>query len=427
MGSTPITIDVLLRSDAGNHDNIEVAVKDLTVQMLTVVSPGKEIPFSHVKELRTGVHSIVISDTLEKEIPISEVGAVTVNVARVNVDSPFSEGTDSGNLFEEGETETSACEITPLPHANFLGLWESLHFDSNLVSQSSPGTPPDPNWCGPTKSRLMSYCRTALLFSDCGINQKLVTWNRVLLFHGPPGTGKTSLCQALAQKMSVMLVNRYPSSRLVEINTHSLFSKWFSESGKMVMKLFSRVREMAEDSTSLVFVLIDEVESLAAARQASLSSSEPSDSIRVVNALLTQLDSLKNFPNIVTLCTSNITEAIDLAFVDRADFKLYIGNPSGKARKSILVTALNEMLNKSLLTGFPLSGGEPQLQHISNLLEDTSGRFLRKLPFLAFARFGVIGTPIDTFLKHMEETANAESEQRQLLQNPNKKRPKIEE
>lgn len=107
------------------------------------------------------------------------------------------------------------------------------------------------------------------------------------------------------------------------------------------MKLFRQIQELVDDEESLVCVLIgtmlgmfiavirtgrltplaDEVESLTAARKAALSGSEPSDAIRVVNALLTQLDSLKNFSNVLILTTSNITEAIDVAFVDRADIK----------------------------------------------------------------------------------------------------------
>ena len=53
----------------------------------------------------------------------------------------------------------------------------------------------------------------------------------------------------------------------MEVNAHSLFSKWFSESGKLVSKLFAKITELVEDENCLVFVLIDEVESLTAARK----------------------------------------------------------------------------------------------------------------------------------------------------------------
>ena len=81
---------------------------------------------------------------------------------------------------------------------------------------------------------------------------------------------------------------RYDSAQLIEINAHSLFSKWFSESGKLVSKLFAKVHrlsmflkrvqlscpscggamtthrcmqigDMLEGGDQLVFVLIDEV------------------------------------------------------------------------------------------------------------------------------------------------------------------------
>ena len=46
----------------------------------------------------------------------------------------------------------------------------------------------------------------------------------------------------------------------------SLFSKYFSESGKLVQKMFAEIRELIDDPNAFVCVLIDEVESLAAAR-----------------------------------------------------------------------------------------------------------------------------------------------------------------
>jgi SpoVK/Ycf46/Vps4 family AAA+-type ATPase len=69
------------------------------------------------------------------------------------------------------------------------------------------------------------------------------------------------------------------------------------------------------------------VESLSAARKAAMHGSEPSDAIRVVNALLTQLDALHNYSNVLVLATSNLTAAIDDAFMDRADLKLHVGLP----------------------------------------------------------------------------------------------------
>ena len=52
---------------------------------------------------------------------------------------------------------------------------------------------------------------------------------------------------------------RHPSARLLEINSHSLFSRWFSESGKLVQRLFSTVNEMVEDEETFVIVLIGKI------------------------------------------------------------------------------------------------------------------------------------------------------------------------
>lgn len=37
------------------------------------------------------------------------------------------------------------------------------------------------------------------------------------------------MCKALAQRLSIRLLNRFKRSIFIEVNSHSLFSKWFSE------------------------------------------------------------------------------------------------------------------------------------------------------------------------------------------------------
>jgi SpoVK/Ycf46/Vps4 family AAA+-type ATPase len=78
-----------------------------------------------------------------------------------------------------------------------------------------------------------------------------------------------------------LLPTSYAHSKLIEINSHSLFSRWFSESGKLVQKLFAAVTEMVDDESTFVIVLIDEVESLTAARAGAMAGTEPSDALRV--------------------------------------------------------------------------------------------------------------------------------------------------
>lgn len=68
-----------------------------------------------------------------------------------------------------------------------------------------------------------------MLFSDRKVNANIISWNRVVLLHDPPVTGKMSLCKALAKKLAISINHRYTHGELIEINSHSLFSKCFSE------------------------------------------------------------------------------------------------------------------------------------------------------------------------------------------------------
>lgn len=244
----------------------------------------------------------------------------------------------------------------------------------------------------------------------------------MLLLYGPPGTGKTTLCRALAHKLSIRSVDIFPSGGyLLEIKSHSLFSKWFSESGKLISRLFGRIKEMVEDEPDALFcVLIDEVESLASSRISSGGGVEPSDAVRAVNSLLTSLDSIRQFRNVLILSTSNITECVDGAFVDRVDWMVKIDLPCLEARYEILRSCVEELarvgvvrvnddhehdddngdekageqMNGTHLLGYEQASmdagnddnqASKMLLECAKLAEGLSGRSLRKLPFQSHA------------------------------------------
>lgn len=312
----------------------------------------------------------------------------------------FFEFTNQGpetEAIESHDAEQVAASIhwmLPSKDDGFFGLWESLVFDEHL------------------KENLLDFAETILLFSKMKVDQNIVSCNRLVLLHGEPGTGKTSLAKALAQKLSIHMSASYQFTHLFEINSHSLFSKWFSESGKLVMKMFQQIQEVVEMESSLVCVLIDEIESIAYAR-GNISNNEPSDSVRVVNAVLTQLDRIKKFPNVLIITTSNLTSSIDLAFLDRADIVTFIEKPSINAVHKILASAITELASKGVIVADGPEDGRDEfnidtISSFERLLDlqrfqqfsvggifaqvckeaiGFSGRTLRKLPFLAHALF----------------------------------------
>lgn len=55
------------------------------------------------------------------------------------------------------------------------------------------------------------------------------------------------------------------------------------------------------------------------------------------------------YPNVLIMATSNVTEAIDLAFVDRADIKQYIGPPPESGIYKILKSCILELCRVCLI------------------------------------------------------------------------------
>ncbi|KAI9600709.1 hypothetical protein H4Q26_000500 [Puccinia striiformis f. sp. tritici PST-130] len=352
------------------------------------------------------------------ELPIE--GADKISKLCANPSSENGQDDDQDDDDEEEGVGDVAASRIELPANKYEGVWESLIYEEGL------------------KIKLLNYIYSSIIFAEQNVNSNLISWHRLILLHGPPGTGKTSLCKALSQKVSIRLSGIYQKTELVEINSHSLFSKWFSESGKLVHSLFTKIEQIAENVDVFVLVLIDEVESLAGSRSSGATGSEPSDALRAT------LDKLRYYKNVLVLTTSNLTGSIDEAFLDRADIKQFIDLPSPEAVYWILRTCLQELIQtkiisprkfldykEAVMVGDQLTDGSRartdqatgdgkskrsrqsslRLLAVAEAASGMSGRSLRRLPLLAHARTAVARSssgdhpilPIDLYLDGMLE------------------------
>lgn len=231
---------------------------------------------------------------LEDYSDCNEAGSITEEFDKIDIqDSEGLEDADTklicGHPLLAGipisQETLSQSKISLLPSKGYEGLWESLHFDDNL------------------KQRLYSYATVSLKlskFSDHKVSQALISNNKILLVHGPPGTGKTTICKALCQKLAIRHDKR--SSKLfhaadyeaimIELSCSRIFSRWFGESAKNLEKIFQDVELIltsASNKDKFVCLLMDEVETLASCRSSLMNKNETTDGIRVVNTLLTKL------------------------------------------------------------------------------------------------------------------------------------------
>ncbi|EPB65718.1 hypothetical protein ANCCEY_15215 [Ancylostoma ceylanicum] len=197
-------------------------------------------------------------------------------------------------------------------------------------------------------------------------------------------------------------------------------------SGKLVLRMFDQIDEMAEDGKCLVFVLIDEVvifvllfavmdvESLGMSRDASTSRGDPADSIRAVNALLTQIDRIRRRSNVIVLCTSNLEDCLDRALLDRADVVKHVGQPSPTALYSILARCIEELIRigvvasderipsiRELKDDDTLHPAGCELLELAKLAQGLSGRSIRQVPALAWSKADGVGFGLLNFTYHI--------------------------
>lgn len=155
---------------------------------------------------------------------------------------------------------------------------------------------------------------------------------RSVLLWGSPGTGKTMMARALANRLRDWMPG---PARFMNIKPSGFNSMWFGESERRVRQAFAVAREASEDQSGGVVVMyFDEVDGLGAARGAHAHQVDD----KVLNAFMSELDGLESRGNVLVVASTNRRDALDPALTRLGrlgDCPIHVPMPNRRAAAAI--------------------------------------------------------------------------------------------
>jgi SpoVK/Ycf46/Vps4 family AAA+-type ATPase len=269
-----------------------------------------------------------------------------------------------------------------LPHDDYADAWRSIKMDAAV------------------KERLIAQGVFAMVVRK-KFSFEIVPSHGILLLTGPPGNGKTTLARGLANEVARVIRGKV---RFLQIDPHALASSSLGKSQREVTKLFQQtIPEHANEGPCIV--LLDEVETIVADRQRLSLEANPVDVHRATDAALAGVDALtRSHRNTLIIATTNFENAVDRAFLSRADWIERIGPPNAEARMIIF----DEMIDAFANEWPKLTVLKKRVPKFVELTAGLDGRRIRKALMSAFgAKIEIAREPALLTAEHVIATLMA--------------------
>lgn len=157
--------------------------------------------------------------------------------------------------------------------------------------------------------------------------------HRVLLA-GPPGNGKTSLAEAIAEKLALPFFS---------VRYDTLIGSFLGETNQRLRRLFDYVR------TTPCVLLFDEFDAVGKERG---DSHETGEIKRLVSSLLLQMDALPSY--VIVIAATNHQELLDRAVWRRFQIRVELGPPTKSQLIDYIATSLRDAVDvRSIVGRFP--------------------------------------------------------------------------